>query len=698
MAQPQAWTSDIPVNSDAGRQWQPAVATNRFGESLVVWSSDTGVKAQLLDAAGALIGGAFEMPLDLALTLRDPAAPSVAAMANGSFAVHYGVNYNGSGAPPYGTWSGEYFRVVDRNGSVTEVGSDQTRFFTSRIVDTSVAVGADGTIALAALYNETRPGRPSDGPIDAIIETETRSADGVSSIAENRFVISSDIHNYGLGGVNLAPGADGGFALTYNTLTASVSSPDFNAGKLFGLATVRTNGGSNYFGPNGNFGFVSAGAIAQTGDGNYVQIAFADALSPSAINAQVLDSTGANANIVVQLNQTVLGAAQADVEIVALPQTDTGYVGVWQARGASYDIVARQWLPPELSNEFVVNEATAGDQYQPDVARMPDGRLMFVWTSGGPAYTGASDNIVARIWDGRDQTIAGPDGGAVLYGRPTGMTHANDIISAGNGFDTVFGLSGDDFIAGNDGNDTLVGGDGADTLIGGKGADRLDGRSDSVADISRGDVLLGGEGNDFYIVDSGLDLVDEGFYFPSAGFGGVDRVASFADFWWDVTSVVEILSVATFPEDAGGDGVTLVGGIFNNTITGHGGTDVLFGRGGADTYMAGDGVDYISLSTLGVTDENAYAGVNGANTVIVQRRATGPVSYDIVFEFESGKDRIDVSDYASVNGFTTGAQVLARVVNDGAGSSYIPLGDGLDYVYMVGLEKADLRAGDFIVT
>ncbi len=247
---------------------------------------------------------------------------------------------------------------------------------------------------------------------------------------------------------------------------------------------------------------------------------------------------------------------------------------------------------------------------------------------------------------------------------------------------------------GADGDDVLFGDEGIDWLIGGGGNDDLDGWTNPT---DFGDVMLGGAGNDTYHVDSPLDLVDEGIVFPQFGFGGVDTIVSTADFYWDFYSAGDVLQIAETAVDPGNDGTTLVGSVFSGFLLGNSGTNVLFGRGGGDVYIAGDGIDFISLSTLGLTDANAYAGVDGVNTVIVQQRASGPVSYDIVFEFESSKDKIDVSSYATVNGLTTGAQVLARVVNDGAGNSYIPLGDGLDYVYMVGLEKAELSASDFIV-
>ena len=269
----------------------------------------------------------------------------------------------------------------------------------------------------------------------------------------------------------------------------------------------------------------------------------------------------------------------------------------------------------------------------------------------------------------------------------------NDTLSGNHGANVMQGGDGDDFVDGAAGNDSLSGGNGGDTLIGRGGNDTLDGGANPEGGGGQGDILLGGEGNDTYLVDSGLDLVDEDFIFPGFGNGGVDTIISTADFYWDTQSVGEVLRISEDVVDAGGDGVTAVGGVFNNTIEGHSGTDVLFGRGGSDTYRGGDGVDFISLSTLGLTDANSYVGVNGVNTVIVEERTTGAFSYDIVFEFESGKDKFDVSDY----GFASQAAAFATGVNAGAGSSYFILGDGLDYLWVAGRTLAQLSPDDFVV-
>ncbi len=291
-----------------------------------------------------------------------------------------------------------------------------------------------------------------------------------------------------------------------------------------------------------------------------------------------------------------------------------------------------------------------------------------------------------------DDRITGFLGADVLSG-----DNGNDTLLGGEGADRLLGFAENDLLLGGGGNDTLSGDSGFDTLIGGLGNDTLDGGTNpELGDPgAQGDILLGGEGDDTYMVDSGLDLVDEGSYFTDFGFGGFDTVISTADFWWDVASVGEHLLVSEDVNDIGGDGVTIVGGVFDNTLEGHSGTDIFFGRGGSDTHRGGGGLDWYSLSLLGT--EGAYPGVNGVNTVIVEQRTSGAFSYDIVFEFETGRDRLDVSAYRAANGFLTGADVIARAVDDGFGNSYIALGDGLDYLYLVGLEKGQLLAGDFVV-
>jgi Ca2+-binding RTX toxin-like protein len=388
------------------------------------------------------------------------------------------------------------------------------------------------------------------------------------------------------------------------------------------------------------------------------------------------------------------------------------------------------WLPDLAGGGWVVADIDQnGVLSAPDAAVRLDGVTTLTAAAfdapfantlapGGPAnenITGGTDNDVIAGGAGND-VLTGLDGDDTLDGG-TG----NDTMTGGVGNDTylvdaagdvivelggdmsdlvvadrTFTLSaqlenltltaaaGGAFGVGNGGDNFIIGNGFANTLIGYGGDDTLDGRGGN-------DVLLGGAGNDTYFVDSGLDLVDEGLVFPAFGFGGTDTIVSSANFFWDLYSIGETLRLAEDALDPTGAGTTLVGGVFNNTIIGNSKGNVLFGRGGSDMYIAGDGVDFMSLSTLGVTDAPGYT-ANGWNTVVVQPRETGDASWDIVFEFEVGRDRINVSDF----GFANAAELLAKFVDTGP-SSYALLGDGADILWLVNVNKAALSAGDFII-
>jgi Ca2+-binding RTX toxin-like protein len=389
------------------------------------------------------------------------------------------------------------------------------------------------------------------------------------------------------------------------------------------------------------------------------------------------------------------------------------------------------WLPDLAGGGWVV-----ADMDQNGVLSAPDAAVRLDGVT----------SLAATAFDHPFASVIGPGGPLSQF--MTGGT-GNDVMAGGGGDDQLFGLEGDDLLDGGADNDTLTGGDGndtylvdaagdvvvevagggmadlvlagltftlpthvenltlsaaaggafgvgnavantlignavANTLIGFAGDDVLDGRGGN-------DVLLGGAGNDTYFVDSGLDLVDEGFIFPAYGFGGTDTIVSSANFFWDLYSIGEVLMLTDDALDPSGAGTTLVGGVFDNTIIGNSKSNVLFGRGGSDTYIPGDGIDFLSLSTLGVTDAPGYT-ANGVNTVVVAPRETGEASWDILFEFEVGRDKINLQQY----GFASAAEVLAKFVDTGA-SSYALLGDGLDILWLVNVNKAALSAGDFIV-
>ena len=134
----------------------------------------------------------------------------------------------------------------------------------------------------------------------------------------------------------------------------------------------------------------------------------------------------------------------------------------------------------------------------------------------------------------------------------TGNT-LNNVISSGNGADTLSGGEGDDTLNGGAGNDTLDGGSGNDTL-------------------------LGGTGNDIYVVDSYDDIVTE------AASAGTDEVRTSLNFYTLGANVENLKYI--------GSGVLNgTGNALNNVLTGGAGNDGLDGGAGADTLVGGAGDD-----------------------------------------------------------------------------------------------------------
>ncbi len=275
----------------------------------------------------------------------------------------------------------------------------------------------------------------------------------------------------------------------------------------------------------------------------------------------------------------------------------------------------------------------------------------------------------ASHWDNVQQAIIhdGTASGEWILG-----SHLKDIINGGAGNDTLRGNDGDDILNGGAGNDILVGGYGNDTLF--------DGGTNST-DI---DVLYGGAGNDTYHVNStatALDIISEGSTFPG-GYSDTDTIISEGAFFWDYYDVAEILTIAA----SAGANTTLISGKEDSTLNGNDFGNNLLAYGGTNEISPGKGIDTIGL---GLYDLSAF--YDGANTVTL--KPGDDVNY--IYDFDSGTDKVDVSAYAR---FSDGAQMLANVA-DTAWGALIWMGEHEgenEYVGIVGLNAADLAAGDFL--
>ena len=224
---------------------------------------------------------------------------------------------------------------------------------------------------------------------------------------------------------------------------------------------------------------------------------------------------------------------------------------------------------------------------------------------------------------------------ATRFGTPDADTlpgsDAPDILFGFGGGDRLDALGASDAVFGGEGGDTLSGGPGDDVVRGGGGDDSL------LGDASNGPFPAeagGSPGRNLVFGDGGNDTVFAG-YGEDTVFGGAgdDRITG-----WGLGPPTP--SGAEFFE-GDDDGDALRGGDGNDSIRGGGGDDLIDGGAGddtlqggydVDTLRGGAGEDLFLFGREGVTGFDIAGGVGEGNR-------------DVVADFRSGEDVLDVSGY-----------------------------------------------------
>jgi Ca2+-binding RTX toxin-like protein len=176
------------------------------------------------------------------------------------------------------------------------------------------------------------------------------------------------------------------------------------------------------------------------------------------------------------------------------------------------------------------------------------------------------------------------------------MNDENNLVNAGSGNDTIYGLAGNDTLNGGTGNDIIYGGDGNDQLTGGTGVTYFD----------------GGNGIDTLILE----------VFSGISYGyNVDLSAATNQVQNDGYGQIE---TAINIENVNGSSLndTLVGNSENNILQGFNGDDFLNGKEGSDTLIGWNGNDTLVHDlSLNVGSLDVING--GADTDILEIHGSG---------------------------------------------------------------------------
>lgn len=335
-------------------------------------------------------------------------------------------------------------------------------------------------------------------------------------------------------------------------------------------------------------------------------------------NDLVIENAGAGVDVLYSLVSYALATGQA-VEVLSLYQTRTNAINL---TGNEFD--------QTLIGNAGANILTGGGGYD-----------IFYGLAGNDTYVvdSANDEVWERVGDstrsGGGDTVSTSVSYTLLPGQEIETLKVTDKNSTANLI-----LTGNDFgqeIFGNAGNNVLIGGAG--------------GRPSSG--ISQGnDWLSGFGGNDTYMVESSSSRkagMADWFFFGDRTLedknGGSDAVYSKGSYELYYTAEVEVLSAY---DQHGTTPISLIGNLYQQTIVGNDGDNLIDGGHHSGLQTAG-----LQVSDVG---PDILYGRGGADTF--RFSASYQSGFDIVLDFVSGTDRLTIVEsvfrnFAASNGGNT---------------------------------------------
>jgi VCBS repeat-containing protein len=272
---------------------------------------------------------------------------------------------------------------------------------------------------------------------------------------------------------------------------------------------------------------------------------------------------------------------------------------------------------------------------------------------GTDTFSGVYSIVDSQYGD----TLLGSDlnGNTINEAEIFNLSGGNDTVFGGAGFDGVSYSFQTSAIVANLGTGTVTGSSsgtdmvsGIEALFGGQASDTIigDGLDNVLSGLAGSDTINGADGIDtvYYFGDRAGVSVNLDDSTANDGFGGSDQLSN-----------IENVIGSRFADTIVGDGLA-------NILNGADGDDTLSGGGGADTFVFG--------APVGV-----FVGSGD----------------DVITDFAVGADRIDVDAY-NVPDFAALMALTADV-----GADVVIQFDANNSITLLGVQKAQLQAGDFIL-
>ncbi len=457
------WGSEFAVNSAVtGAQNDARITALPNGKFIMVWTGQDsngslGVRCQIFNADGTASGSEF-------------AANAETVGSQHSADIVY-LPFTNTFAVAFTSGSDISYRLFDLDGNAL---SDDVVVAPGGATDGNVSIASRTPTSVMLSYDSLLSG-------DDSIRTSIGSTSGFTSQGVNTTgtgtQFGSDIAHNGLGRhlVVWTDGSQSGGDTSGYAVRGQIFDNGSPSGAEFIVNTTTTGNQAAAQVVGLSSGFVVVWNDESGADG-----------SGSCIRAQRISDTGVKLGAELIVNTSTTGFQYAP-DVIAL--ADGKWVVAWvdegTGDGSGSAIRAQVFNGDGTTNgtEFVVNVTTTGQQTQPALSLLADGRFVISWTT---ASDGDGTGIRAQIFDAREAPVSrtGGAGDDQFYG----TDFVGDFLSGAAGNDVLNGGGGDDEVLGGDGNDWINGGEfDADILNGGAGYDVLDYR-----DVSSGVNLTSG--------------------------------------------------------------------------------------------------------------------------------------------------------------------------------------------------------------